>query len=102
MLNNNQFQDTNNVVEALKEKGYMESDSDRKTTKRSVKDAQGKTKSIVFYHLKLDKDLAPIFGLSSNIEPFTPPQFDGITNPELLNDFIKQAKEKEASDELEL
>ena len=102
MLNNNQFQDTNNVVEALKEKGYMESDSDRKTTKRSVKDAQGKTKSIVFYHLKLDKDLAPIFGLSSNIEPFTPPQFDGITNSELLNDFIKQAKEKEASDELEL
>ncbi|OLF29193.1 hypothetical protein BSZ11_13595, partial [Staphylococcus sp. 47.1] len=102
MLNNNQFQDTNNVIEALIEKGYMESDRDRKTTKRSVKDAQGKTKSIVFYHLKLDKDLAPIFGLSSNIEPFTPPQFDGITNPELLNDFIKQAKEKEASDELEL
>ncbi|MBO8703605.1 hypothetical protein INO22_14525, partial [Staphylococcus aureus] len=26
MLNNNQFQDTNNVVEALIEKGYMESD----------------------------------------------------------------------------
>ena len=44
MLNNNQFQDTNNVVEALIEKGYMESDRDRKTTKRSVKDATGKSK----------------------------------------------------------
>lgn len=102
MLNNNQFQDTNNVVEALIEKGYMESDRDRKTTKRSVKDAQGKTKSIVFYHLKLDKDLAPIFGLSSNTETFTPPKFDNNTNPDLLNNFIKQAKEKEASDDLEL
>lgn len=102
MLNNNQFQDTNNVVEDLIEKGYMESDRDRKTTKRSVKDAQGKTKSIVFYHLKLDKDLAPIFGLSSNTETFTPPKFDNNTNPDLLNNFIKQAKEKEASDDLEL
>ncbi|HFQ6599067.1 TPA: DUF927 domain-containing protein [Staphylococcus aureus] len=102
MLNNNQFQDTNNVVEALIEKGYMESDRDRKTTKRSVKDTQGKTKSIVFYHLKLDKDLAPIFGLSSNTETFTPPKFDNNTNPDLLNNFIKQAKEKEASDDLEL
>lgn len=102
MLNNNQFQDTNNVVEALIEKGYMESDRDRKTKKRSVKDAQGKTKSIVFYHLKLDKDLAPIFGLSSNTETFTPPKFDNNTNPDLLNNFIKQAKEKEASDDLEL
>ncbi|MDU3280180.1 MAG: DUF927 domain-containing protein [Staphylococcus aureus] len=102
MLNNNQFQDTNNVVEVLIEKGYMESDRDRKTTKRSVKDAQGKTKSIVFYHLKLDKDLAPIFGLSSNTETFTPPKFDNNTNPDLLNNFIKQAKEKEASDDLEL
>lgn len=102
MLNNNQFQDTNNVVEALIEKGYMESDRDRKTTKRSVKDAQGKTKSIVFYHLKLDKDLAPIFGLSSNTETFTPPKFDNNTNPDLLNNFIKQAKEKETSDDLEL
>lgn len=102
MLEEHQFQDVNNVIDALRDKGYMQSDRNRKTTKRSVKDAQGKTKSIVFYHLKLDKELTPIFGLSSNIEPFTPPQFDGNTNPELLNDFIKQAKEKEASDELEL
>ncbi|AID02711.1 cassette chromosome replicative helicase [Staphylococcus xylosus] len=102
MLEEHQFQDVNNVIDALRDKGYMQSDRNRKTTKRSVKDAQGKTKSIVFYHLKLDKELAPIFGLSSNIEPFTPPQFDGNTNPELLNDFIKQGKEKEASDDLEL
>lgn len=102
MLKNNQFQDTDNVVEALKEKGYMESDRDRKTTKRSIKDAQGKSKTIVFYHLKLDKELAPIFGLSSNTETFTSPKFDDNTNPDLLNNFIKQAKEKEASDDLEI
>lgn len=102
MLKNNQFQDTDNVVEALKENGYMESDRGRKTTKRSVKDATGKSKTIVFYHLKLDKELAPIFGLSSNTETFTPPKFDNNTNPDLLNNFIKQAKEKEASDDLEL
>ncbi|MFW2451343.1 cassette chromosome replicative helicase [Staphylococcus cohnii] len=102
MLEEHQFQDVNNVIDALRDKGYMQSDRNRKTTKRSVKDAQGKTKSIVFYHLKLDKELASIFGLSSNIEPFTPPQFDDNTNPDLLNNFIKQAKEKEASDDLEL
>ncbi|AWI43323.1 hypothetical protein BJG88_00210 [Staphylococcus nepalensis] len=102
MLEEHQFQDVNNVIDALRDKGYMQSDRNRKTTKRSVKDAQGKTKSIVFYQLKLDKELAPIFGLSSNIEPFTPPQFDDNTNPDLLNNFIKQAKEKEASDDLEL
>lgn len=102
MLEEHQFQDVNNVIDALRDKGYMQSDRNRKTTKRSVKDAQGKTKSIVFYHLKLDKELAPIFGLSSNIEPFTPPQFDGNTNPKLLDDFVNKAREKEASDDLEI
>ncbi|MDF0113832.1 DUF927 domain-containing protein [Staphylococcus pseudintermedius] len=102
MLEEHQFQDVNNVIDALRDKGYMQSDRNRKTTKRSVKDAQGKTKSIVFYHLKLDKELAPIFGLSSNTETFTPPQFDGNTNPDLLNNFMKQAKEKEANDDLDL
>ncbi|WP_210130160.1 DUF927 domain-containing protein [Staphylococcus sp. GDX8P54P] len=102
MLEEHQFQDVNTVIDALQDKGYMQSDRNRKTTKRSVKDAQGKTKSIVFYHLKLDKELAPIFGLSSNTETFTPPQFDGNTNPDLLNNFMKQAKEKEANDDLDL
>ncbi|MFF5908631.1 cassette chromosome replicative helicase [Staphylococcus cohnii] len=94
MLEENQYQDVQNVVNALRDKEHIQSDQGRQTTKRSVKNAQGKTKSIVFYHLKLDKELAPIFGLSSNAEPFTPPQFDGNTNPDLLNNFIKQAKEK--------
>lgn len=102
MLEEHQFQDVNNVIDALRDKGYMQSDRNRKTTKRSVKDAQGKTKSIVFYHLKLDKELAPIFGLSSNTETFTPPQFDGNTNPDLLNEFVKKAREIEANDDLEL
>lgn len=102
MLQDNQFEDEQNVIDALRDKGYMESDRNRRTTKRSVKDAQGKSRSIVFYHLKLDKELAPIFGLSSNTEIFTSPQFDVNTNPDLLNNFIKQAKEKEASDDLEL
>ena len=102
MVEEHQFQDVNDVIDALRDKGYMQSDRNRKTTKRSVKDAQGKTKSIVFYHLKLDKELAPIFGLSSNTETFTPPQFDGNTNPDLLNNFMKQAKDKEANDDLDL
>src|SRR5699024_7689154 len=90
MLEENQYQDVQNVVNALRDKGHIQSDRNRKTTKRSVKDAQGKSRSIVFYHLKLDKELAPIFGLSSNTETFTSPQFDGNTNPDLLNNFIKQ------------
>lgn len=102
MLEEYQFQDVQNVVNALRDKGHIQSDRGRQTTKRSVKNAQGKSKTIVFYHLKLDKELAPIFGLSSNTETFTPPQFDINTNPDLLNNFIKQAKEKEASDDLEL
>lgn len=102
MLEENQYQDVQNVVNSLRDKGHIQSDRNRKTTKRSIKDATGKSKTIVFYHLKLDKELASIFGLSSNTEAFTPPKFDNNTNPDLLNNFIKQAKEKEASDDLEL
>ncbi|WP_150868195.1 cassette chromosome replicative helicase [Staphylococcus aureus] len=102
MLEENQYQDVQNVVNSLRDKGHIQSDRNRKTTKRSIKDATGKSKTIVFYHLKLDKELASIFGLSSNTETFTPPKFDNNTNPDLLNNFIKQAKEKEASDDLEL
>ncbi|HDE8199224.1 TPA: DUF927 domain-containing protein [Staphylococcus aureus] len=102
MLEENQYQDVNNVINPLRDKGHIQSDPNRKTTKRSIKDAQGKSRSIVFYHLKLDKELAPILGLSPDTETFTPPKFDNNTNPDLLNNFIKQAKEKEASDDLEL
>ncbi|MCS5431796.1 DUF927 domain-containing protein, partial [Staphylococcus aureus] len=102
MLEENQYQDVKNVIDSLRSEGYIQMDSDRIAIKRSVKDTQGKPRSIVFYHLKLDKELAPIFGLSSNSEPFTLPHFDGNTNPNLLNDFVNQAREKEASDDLEL
>ena len=51
-------------------------DSDRIAIKRNVKDTQGKTKTILFYHLVLPSEFAPVLGLSSNSEPFTPPQFD--------------------------
>ncbi|CAC8538234.1 Superfamily II helicase and inactivated derivatives [Staphylococcus aureus] len=102
MLEENQYQDVNNVIDALRDKGHIQSDPNRKTTKRSIKDSHGKSKTIVFYHLKLDKELAPIFGLSSNTGTFTPPQFNGNTNPDLLNNFMKQAKEKEANDDLDL
>lgn len=102
MLEENQYQDVNNVIDALRDKGHIQSDPNRKTTKRSIKDSHGKSKTIVFYHLKLDKELAPILGLNAHVEPFTPPQFDGNTNPDLLNDFVNQAREKEASDDLEL
>lgn len=102
MLQDNQFEDEQNVIDALRDKGYMESDRNRRTTKRSIKDAQGKSRSIVFYHLKLDKELAPIFGLSSNSEPFAPPQFNGTTNKHLLDDFSAKAKEWEGNDDLDL
>ncbi|UXR86785.1 hypothetical protein MUA17_00210 [Staphylococcus felis] len=101
-LEENQYQDVKNVIDSLRSEGYIQMDSDRIAIKRNVKDTQGKPRSIVFYHLKLDKELAPIFGLSSNSEPFKLPQFDGNTNPDLLNNFMKQAKEKEANDDLDL
>src|SRR5699024_10377089 len=63
MLEENQYQDVQNVVKSLRDKGHIQSDRNRKTTKRSIKDATGKSKTIVFYHLKLDIELAPIFGL---------------------------------------
>ena len=43
MLNNHQFQDVNNVVNALRDKGFILADRGRQTTKRSVKDNSGKT-----------------------------------------------------------
>lgn len=102
MLEENQYQDVNNVIDALRDKGHIQSDPNRKTTKRSIKDSHGKSKTIVFYHLKLDKELAPILGLNAHVEPFTLPQFDGNTNPDLLNEFVKKAREIEANDDLEL
>lgn len=102
MLNENQFQDVNIVIVALRDKGYIHSDRNRKTTKRSVPDSNGNKKTIVFYHLKLDMTYASMFGLSSKTEPSIPPPFVDSTNPNLLNDFVNQAREKEASDDLEL
>ncbi|PTH22056.1 cassette chromosome replicative helicase [Staphylococcus arlettae] len=102
MLNENQFQDVNIVIDALRDKDYIHSDRNRKTTKRSVPDSNGKKKTIVFYHLKLDMTYASMFGLSSKTEPNIPPPFVDNTNPNLLNDFVNQAREKEASDDLEL
>ncbi|KDE95285.1 hypothetical protein CM54_09850 [Staphylococcus sp. TE8] len=64
MLLEHHFQDVNNVVNALKDKGFIESDRDRTTTKRTVKDDNGKKQSLVFYHLKLDSEYASILGLN--------------------------------------
>lgn len=69
MLAEHHFQDVNNVVNALKDKGFIESDRDRITTKRTVKDENGKKQSLVFYHLKLDPEYASIFGLTKDAEP---------------------------------
>ena len=54
---------------ALRDKGYIESDRDRITTKRAVRDDYGKKQSLVFYHLKLDSEYASIFGLTKDAEP---------------------------------
>ncbi|HED9468404.1 TPA: DUF927 domain-containing protein, partial [Staphylococcus aureus] len=45
MLNENQFQDVNIVIDALRDKGYIHSDRNRKTTKRSVPDSNGNKKT---------------------------------------------------------
>ena len=66
MLNNHQFQDVNNVVNALRDKGFILADRGRQTTKRSVKDNSGKKQSLVFYHLKLDEKFASILGLTKD------------------------------------
>ena len=72
MLLEHHFQDVNNVVNALKDKGFIESDRDRITKKRTVKDNNGKKQSLVFYQLKLDSDHASIFGLTKDAEPIKP------------------------------
>ena len=72
MLVEHHFQDVNNVVNALKDKGFIESDRDRITKKRTVKDNNGKKQSLVFYQLKLDSDHASIFGLTKDAEPIKP------------------------------
>lgn len=102
MLNENQFQDVNIVIDALRDKGYIHSDRNRKTTKRSVPDSNGKKKTIVFYHLKLDMTYASMFGLSSKTEPSIPPPFVDNTNKNLLEDFVTKAKQFEANDDLGL
>ncbi|UTB79449.1 cassette chromosome replicative helicase [Staphylococcus carnosus] len=102
MLNENQFQDVNIVIDALRDKGYIHSDRNRKTTKRSVPDSDGKKKTIVFYHLKLDMTYASMFGLSSKTEPSIPPPFVDNTNKNLLEDFVTKAKQSEANDDLGL
>ncbi|HDF7342853.1 TPA: DUF927 domain-containing protein [Staphylococcus aureus] len=75
MLNNHQFQDVNNVVNALRDKDFILADRGRQTTKRSVKDNSGKKQSLVFYHLKLDVEFASILGLTKDkslIQNWTP------------------------------
>ena len=79
MLIENHFQDVNNVVNALRDKGFIESDRDRITTKRAVKDDNNKKHSLVFYHLKLDLEHASILGLNKengNIENKAKQEFE--------------------------
>lgn len=103
MLEENQYQDVKNVIDSLRAEGYIQMDSDRIAIKRNVKDTQGKTKTILFYHLVLPSEFAPVLGLSSNSEPYTPPQFDNnTTNKELLNKFVKDGREWEEKGDLEL
>lgn len=102
MLEENQYQDVNIVIDALRDKGYIHSDRNRKTTKRSVPDSNGNKKTIVFYHLKLDMTYASMFGLSSKTEPSIPPPFVDNTNKNLLEDFVTKAKQSEANDDLGL
>ena len=88
MLIENHFQDVNNVVNALKDKGFIESDRDRITTKRTVKDDNGKKQSLVFYHLKLDPEYASIFGLTKDAEPIKAEI--NLDNKKMLESWKKQ------------
>src|SRR5699024_12832802 len=85
MLEENQYQDVKNVIDSLRSEGYIQIDSDRVAIKRNVKDTQGKTKTILFYHLVLPSEFAHVLGLSSNSEPYIPPHFATNTYNELLN-----------------
>ncbi|MEN2004150.1 DUF927 domain-containing protein [Staphylococcus hominis] len=88
MLVENHFQDVNNVVNALRDKGFIESDHDRITTKRTVKDDNGKKQSLVFYHLKLDSKYASIFGLTKDAEPIKAEI--NLDNKKMLESWKKQ------------
>ncbi|MCE5051289.1 DUF927 domain-containing protein [Staphylococcus haemolyticus] len=88
MLIEHHFQDVNNVVNALRDKGFIESDRDRITTKRTVKDDYGKKQSLVFYHLKLDSEYASIFGLTKDAEPIKPKI--NLDNKKILESWKKQ------------
>ena len=48
MLLEHHFQDVNNVVNALRDKGFIESDHDRITTKEQSKDGNGKNSHLSF------------------------------------------------------
>lgn len=87
MLTENHFQDVNNVVNALRDKGFILADRGRQTTKRSVKDNSGKKQSLVFYHLKLDEKFASILGLTKDkslLQNWTPSN-DNKAAKEFLN-----------------
>ena len=88
MLIEHHFQDVNNVVNALSDKGFIESDHDRITTKRTVKDDNGKKQSLVFYHLKLDSKYASIFGLTKDAEPIKAEI--NLDNKKILESWKKQ------------
>ncbi|SCU51831.1 cassette chromosome replicative helicase [Staphylococcus aureus] len=88
MLIEHHFQDVNNVVNALRDKGFIESDRDRITTKRTVKDDYGKKQSLVFYHLKLDSEYASIFGLTKDAEPIKAEI--NLDNKKILESWKKQ------------
>ncbi|OFU78494.1 hypothetical protein HMPREF3110_07060 [Staphylococcus sp. HMSC10C03] len=88
MLLEHHFQDVNNVVNALRDKGFIESDHDRITTKRTVKDGNGKKQSLVFYHFKLDSEYASIFGLTKDAEPIKAEI--NLDNKKILESWKKQ------------
>lgn len=84
MLIEHHFQDVNNVVNALRDKGFIESDR----AKRAVKDDYGKKQSLVFYHLKLDSKYASIFGLTKDAEPIKAEI--NLDNKKILESWKKQ------------
>lgn len=63
ILQDNGFEDVKNVIKSLDNDNKLVTDKDRKTNQRKVKNHNGEMESIVYYHIKIDKQFAETFNL---------------------------------------
>ncbi len=63
ILQDNGFEDVKNVIKSLDNDNKLVTDKDRKTNQRKVKNHNGEMESIVYYHIKIDKQFAETLNL---------------------------------------